>query len=267
MQKKSYRFLFDSPVIVLFVLSGLAVFTANIFLKGNLIPTAFVCRSLKNAENAFDFKNALDYARIFAHVLANTSWTDLLLNSVLLLALGAQMEDRYGSPMILLMIIITTLVSGVLSVCVPAMPITGATSVIFMLITLSSLTALGRKEIPISWLLILVMFTAYKVYQFTVPADKLTDGGIQIMLNKNIPVFVDLAGGISGSLLGFLIAPKNGRKVRKAERGEPENTWEPDDSDWSSAKTVAAPPAKQKKQKKQKKAAPSDVTVVDDMEF
>lgn len=215
MAKKKYRILFDAPVTIVFVLLGIAVFFANIFMKDSLIPLLFTCRSLKASvpETAFNFKNALDYARLILHVFAYIDFTHLLLNAVLLLLMGSILEERYGSLMLFLMIFIAALVSGVLTACAPVQPFSGSDSIVFMMIILLSLTALAKRTVQVSWLLAFIIFIAYKVYGHTSSGI----ANLSALVQENLTLFINLAAGICGSLAGFLIAPKKSRKAPKTD--------------------------------------------------
>ncbi|MBR1911348.1 MAG: rhomboid family intramembrane serine protease [Treponema sp.] len=211
MAKKRYRILFDAPVTIIFVLLTIAAFFANIFLKDSLVPLLFTCRSLKapTPEAAFNFKNAMDYVRLILHVFAYADLPSLLMNAVLLLLLGSILEERYGSLMLFLMIFIASLVSGVLTACAPQQPFSGSDSIVFMMIILLSLTALAKRTVQISWLLAFIVFIAYKVHGYT--TSSITN--VTAVLQENLSLFINLAGGICGSLAGFLIAPKKSRKA------------------------------------------------------
>lgn len=212
MAKKRYRILFDAPVTIIFVLLSLAAFFVNILLKDLLVTTAFTCHSLKAAtpELAFNFRNALDYVRLILHIFAYADLSKLLLNSVLLLLLGSILEERYGSLMLTIMIFITSLVSGVLTACVPAIAFTGSDCIVFMMIILLSLTALAKRTIQISWLLAFIIFIAYKVYGKNYGDLK----NVSLLIQENLSLFINLAGGICGSLAGFFIAPKKRKSAK-----------------------------------------------------
>ena len=215
MARKQLRFAFDAPTTTVFAILGVLVYLADVLSHNFLIPGFCVCRSLKaigDGAELFDFKNVIDYVRIFLHVFAGSSWEMVLLNSLLVLLLGPQLEERYGTPMLSLMMVLTALVTGVLDVCTGCLVITGAEGIIFMMIVLISLTAFARHKLPVSWVFIFLCYTAYRVHYYTflprASTSFATDNSVMALLQKNIPLLIDLAGGIVGSLFGFFIQPR-----------------------------------------------------------
>ena len=61
----------------------------------------------------FNFKSVLDYVKLFTHVLGHVSWGHVMGNLSFILLLGPLLEERYGSPMLALMMTVTALVTGV----------------------------------------------------------------------------------------------------------------------------------------------------------
>ena len=171
MAKKSsaYHFSYDAPVILSFVIASTIILAVDeLFLHGKLISAAFTCRTLHPADGiGFDFKNGLDYLRMISHILGNPGWESLLLNSAFLLLLGPTLEERYGSAMLLVMLVMTALVSGVLLVCFGSGNATGSSCIVFMLILLSALTAIAKKDIEFSWILTFILYTAYRMVSAT----------------------------------------------------------------------------------------------------
>lgn len=215
MAKKQLRFVFDAPAATVFAILGVLVFLADVLSHHVVIPSFCTCRSLKalgDGAELFDFKNALDYVRLFLHVFAGTSWEMVLLNALFVLLLGPQLEERYGTPMLCLMMILTALVTGVLCVCTGCLVATGAEGIIFMMIVLISLTAFARRRLPFSWLCIFLCYTAYRVHYYAYLPRASTsfaqDKSLMELLQKNIPLLINLAGGIIGSLFGFFIQPR-----------------------------------------------------------
>jgi membrane associated rhomboid family serine protease len=101
------------------------------------------------------------------------------------------LEENYGSRPLLLMIFITALVTGVLNVIFFRSPLMGASGVVFMMILLSSFTNFSKGEIPLTFILVLVLYLGAQL------ADSLKAG------DNNISYFAHIVGGFCGSLFGF----------------------------------------------------------------
>ena len=231
MAKNKYSVKLDCPFTVAFVIASLIVYALCIFLKGkiDLLSAGFTCHTLKATTPAlvFNFKNPLDYVRLFSPVLANSDWNMTLANSLLLLLLGNALESSYGTLMFTVMAAVSALVSGVLTAIAPQLPLTGADPLIFMMIILGFLTCLASFSISIPWIFVFIAFTALRAAALI---SSIGSKQILQMAAICLPLFISLAGGIAGSLLGFMIAPKH--------RGERKSKAEKKSSDWHTDETV-----------------------------
>jgi membrane associated rhomboid family serine protease len=100
------------------------------------------------------------------------------------------LEENYGSITLLVMILITALATGILNVLLFNSYLMGASGVVFMMILLSSFTNFSQGEIPLTFILVLILYM-----------------GVQIFLSfeqDNISQFAHIIGGLCGSFFGFL---------------------------------------------------------------
>lgn len=206
MKKKSkfnIRIIYNSPVILTFciICSIILLLDKTLLADKNFILSIFTAPGSAASSEPFNFKSALDYVRLFTHVFGHADWQHLASNLTFILLLGPLLEERYGSPMIALMITVTALVTGVLNVCFMPQSLLGASGIAFMLIILASFTSISKNEIPLSFILVFAIFLGSEI--FGQPA------------NINISVLAHVAGGLCGSMFGFLIAPK-AKKPKRA---------------------------------------------------
>lgn len=207
--KFNLRISYNSPVILTFCIfcTLILLFDKVFFAKLNIIQSVFTVPGHGSTPDSFNFKSVFDYFKLFTHVLGHLNWSHLVGNLSFILLIGPLLEERYGSPMILLMICVTALVTGVLNACLIPSPLLGASGVAFMLIILSSFTSITKNEIPLSFILVFVLFLGSEIF--------LKDG------DSNISVLAHVAGGLCGSMFGFLIAPKaKGSKREKTVKTE-----------------------------------------------
>lgn len=210
-KKSSPKFNYDFPLTVTFALLSVFVFVLDLLaFKGRLF-SVFICHGSKAADVAFNFKSPVDYAGLIFHAFVNRDLNMLFTNLLVIILLGQTLEERYGSVMLALMMCISVLVSGVLTACISTVPLVGAGSLIFMMAVLVSLTELTKKKIPVSCLLVFILFLCLSFYR--------TSGGYKgiELLQKNVGVLVELIGGLCGSIFGFLVLPKK-KPVKKAEK-------------------------------------------------
>ena len=211
-KKSSFRFLYDSPVSLSIVIASLLIFILDsLAFKGSLIQAAFTCHGNSASDIPFNFSSPVEYIRLITYALGNYSWESLLISSIFILLLGPLMEERYGSVMLAVMMAISTFVAGVLNACLIPQDLKGQSAIVFMLILLSVLTTLEKKEIPLSWILLFVTYLAQQMHfaamNFTT-GTRLSDFAFISFMQKNVGTFTLLAAGITGTLFGFLVAPK-----------------------------------------------------------
>jgi len=127
---------------------------------------------------------------IFTHIAGHANWTHLINNFTLILLIGPMLEENYGSAPLLVMIVITAFVTGILNVMLFHSALMGASGVVFMMILLSSFTNFSKGEIPITFILVLVLYMGVQL--------------VNSFSSDNISQFAHIAGGLCGSFFGFL---------------------------------------------------------------
>lgn len=168
-KKNSLKFIFDSPVVLVFSVVSAVIFISDLILKLNLSEKIFECPGAKSVP-AFDFKSALSYVKLVIYPFGGENSTSFFLNIGFILLLGPVLEERYGSIMLALMIFITSLVGGVLTACVSTFGISGCGGIVFMMIILSVLSVFIKSSFQFRGFLFLPfilrsLFSAEKRFQ------------------------------------------------------------------------------------------------------
>ena len=236
-KKSSPKLTFDFPVTVTFVIVSLVLFLLDVYaFKGKMFSSILICHGSKQALVPFNFKSPADFAGLFFYVFGNVGWEMLFANLTIILLLGQILEERYGSVMLGPMMFISTMISGVLTACISTVPLTGAGCIIFMMAVLVSLTELTKKRIPLSCLLVFVLFLSFEIFR----AAKGSSG--QDAMQKVCGVLIEMIGGICGSIFGFLVLPKKkSTKSSATKKNEVKNDCYDDEDDsprrknWSSS--------------------------------
>lgn len=211
--KKRWKITYNAPITLTFALICAAILLMNDLLLGkNLIPAIFTAPGSQHSPSPFNWKSPLDYIRLFTHVFGHSDWNHLLGNLSFILLLGPLMEERYGSPTLALMLTVTALVTGVLNACIIPSSLLGASGIVFMLIMLAALAPLEKCELPISFVLVLAVYLGREFIH--ADAKKL----------ENIATFAHIAGGLCGSLFGFMVAPKRKAAAKKRATATDEAT-------------------------------------------
>ncbi len=184
--RRKFAIVINSPVILGFAGLCLAALVINKLTAGSANHLVFsVYRS--------SLSNPLTYFRFFGHVLGHADISHLLGNMMFILVLGPMLEERYGSSDILWTIAITALVTGILHfILFPGVALLGASGVVFAFILLASLTGFKQREIPLTFILVAVMYLGNQVYEGLFVAD-------------NVSQLTHIVGGIVGAFIGFRV--------------------------------------------------------------
>lgn len=176
---------FNSPVVLTFSLLCVAVFLLDKLMVGNLIPYF--------ALGHVSLANPVSLITLFTHVLGHASMEHLIGNLTFILLVGPIVEEKYRDRRTLFMIVITALITGILNMLFFHTGLMGASGIVFMLILLASFTNSKHGEIPITFILIAVLFIGKEI--------------IQSLQNDQISQFAHIMGGICGSIFGFASRP------------------------------------------------------------
>jgi membrane associated rhomboid family serine protease len=100
------------------------------------------------------------------------------------------------------MIVITALVTGILNVLFFPFGLLGASGVVFMMILLASFTNFNKGEVPLTFILVLILYLGRELFGFY---------GSNPEQDANISQFAHVVGGFIGSMFGFF------RSARRAQ--------------------------------------------------
>ncbi len=142
--------------------------------------------------SSFDLSNPVWYFRLSSHVLGHSGWQHLLNNIIFILLLGPLLEEKYGSKNLLLMILITAIITGLANIILFSSGLLGASGIVFMLILLGSITDIRQGEIPLTFILVAIIFIGKEV--------------TSILQDDNISQMAHIIGGLTGGAFGFLVA-------------------------------------------------------------
>lgn len=133
--------------------------------------------------------------RLLMHVFGHSGWEHLLGNMMYFLILGPMLEEKYGSGRLALIIAVVAVVTGISNlIFFPGYATMGASGVVFALILLSSITMRDSGTIPLTFLLVAVLYLGQQL--------------LQIFQNDNISQLSHIVGGLVGTAFGFLLSSK-----------------------------------------------------------
>ena len=173
---------YNAPVVLTFTILSCVILIINQFLAGLITPFVSVGPSM-------NFLNILDYFRLFTHVIGHANWEHLIGNFTFILLLGPILEEKYTSRSLLKMIVFTALVTGLLNILLFNNGLMGASGIVFMMILLSSFVNLRQGYIPLTFILVVLLFLGKEITNAFRP--------------DNISQFAHVLGGICGGIFGF----------------------------------------------------------------
>jgi GlpG protein len=181
---------FNSPLILSFSFICIVIYILTGYL--GLFETSFIL--IPN----FNSSSFLDYFRLFSHTLGHDSVDHLIGNLSFILLIGPVIEKQYGAKLLLVMMLTTGLLTAILHLLFFDSGLLGASGIVFMLIILTSMVNIKNKEIPITFILIVIIFIGKEL--------------IGSFNADNISHTSHIIGGVIGAIFGFALA---GRKATK----------------------------------------------------
>jgi membrane associated rhomboid family serine protease len=172
---------FNAPITLLFAISCTLIFFLDKSTLGSLMPM-FTAHPILDG-------NPLTYLTLVSHCLGHASMDHLLGNLTFILLLGPIIEEKYGSQRLLMMILVTALITGLVNFFLFKMALLGASGIVFMMILLVSFTNVKAGQIPVTFILVALLFVGKEV--------------IKSAEVNNIAESAHIIGGICGAFFGF----------------------------------------------------------------
>ena len=181
---KNLKISFNSPVILVFTAVCLIATVLNYATGGR--SNFFLFMTYHSS-----LFSPLTYVRFFTHVFGHADWQHFAGNMVYILLLGPMLEEKYGSDIVLKVIGLTALVTGLVNyIFFQDVALCGASGVCFAFILLSSITSYRENEIPLTFILVAVVYLGIQIYE-------------GIFLQDNVSNISHILGGIVGAVIGF----------------------------------------------------------------
>lgn len=180
---------FNAPIILCF--SGICMIALLLGYLTNHASTNAVFSVYRSS--LFDL---LTYVRFVGHIFGHASWEHFISNMMLILLVGPLLEEKYGSFSLFIVILTTAIVTGIINyILFPNVQLLGASGVVFAFILLSSLTSFKDGTIPLTFILVTVIYIGKEIYS-------------GIFISDNISNFTHILGGMVGAGFGFLMNKK-----------------------------------------------------------
>ena len=181
---KKLKIAFNSPVVLGFVFISFFVLVLGVVSGGKITSNWFMTYHSS-------LKSPLTYIRFFTHVLGHANWQHFIGNASYLLLLGPILEEKYGAKRIIYVILVTAVVTAVINYCFFwNVSLCGASGVVFAFILLTSFTSFKEGEIPLTFILVALVFIGQQVFE-------------GLFIQDNISNLSHIVGGIIGAIIGY----------------------------------------------------------------
>lgn len=185
-----WKVTFNAPVVLGFTILCFLALVLNWLTKGetNLLLFSTYRSSIVNP---------MTYLRMFTHVLGHANWEHFIGNMTLFLVIGPMLEEKYGSQKLLSVILVTAFVTGIANTLLfPNTRLLGASGIVFAMILMSSMTSMREGEIPLTFILVAVIYLGEQIYA-------------GIFVRDNVSNLTHILGGIVGAVMGYSLGKKN----------------------------------------------------------
>ena len=167
--KKKLKITFNAPVVLTFVMICFIATLLGVLTGGRITQSFFMTYHSS-------LKNPMTYLRFFTHVFGHDGWSHFIGNASYLLLLGSMLEEKHGSRELIEIIGVTALITGVVNyIFFWNVGLCGASGVVFAFIILASFTSFKEGEIPLTFILVTVVFIGQQIYEAVAVANNVSN--------------------------------------------------------------------------------------------
>ena len=176
---------YNSPVILTFTFLALAS-----YLLGYLTNGIFTRLFFSNYRTSL--LDPLQYVRLFSYILGHANWAHFSGNFIIILIIGPMLEEKYGSKVLIQLILVTAFVTGIIHIIFSGNALLGASGIVYMFIILGSFTNTEKGKIPLTLIIVFFVFVGKEIFSGAFAQD-------------NISQLAHIIGGCFGALFAFKI--------------------------------------------------------------
>lgn len=138
----------------------------------------------------------LTYLRFFGHVFGHANIDHFLGNMMMIVVIGPMLEEKYGSKDLMIIMTATAFTTGLVHfIFFPGVQLLGASGIVFAFILLASFTEYKQGTIPLTFIVVALLYIGKQVYQ-------------GLAVDDNISNLTHIIGGIVGAVFGCLLNRK-----------------------------------------------------------
>ncbi len=183
---------FNAPVVVWYSIISFVILLFGFATNNQSTDEFFTCYRT-------DVSDPMMWVRMVTYVLGHSDMNHYVGNFFLIILLGPMLEEKYGSKTLLLMMLLTAVAGGLINILITSGGLRGASGIVFMFIVLCSFTSVQSGRIPLTMLLVVVIYIGQEIINGVFSAD-------------NISQLTHIIGGVCGIGFGLYF---NNRRVKK----------------------------------------------------
>ena len=188
LKKRNFAIDLNAPVILWLTIIALIVLVIDLLTPINMAMVFGARRT-----SIFD---PMQYVRLFTHVLVHSGIAHYVGNFMMILAIGPMVEEKYGGGRLLLITAITAFITGLIKVLFfPGTVLVGASGIVFMLILMASFTNIRQGRLPVTVLLVAVLYIGNEIMLGLFTVD-------------NVSRISHIIGGLCGAVFGVVVHAK-----------------------------------------------------------
>lgn len=177
---------FNSPVVLGFSFLSVVVFVLTEYLGTG--------KAWFTLPSNFEMGDWTYYPRLLTYVLGHANADHIIGNLSFILLLGPIIEEKYGARNTFVIILSTALITAIFHILFFSNGLLGASGIVFCFIVLVSLVNFKNNEIPLTFILVAIIFIGKEL--------------IYLFNDDNISQFAHIVGGCIGAFFGFKLKSK-----------------------------------------------------------
>ena len=177
------KFQYNSPVILTYTIMAFAAVVIGYLTNGAANALLFSVYRSSLTEPLF-------YIRLVGHVFGHGDFGHYFNNFIIILLIGPMLEEKYGSKNLALLMLVTSICTGILHILLFKTALLGASGIVFFMILLASYANFERGRIPITLILVIIIFLGREIIS-------------SFLITDDIARITHVFGGVIGAVSGY----------------------------------------------------------------
>ena len=191
-----------APVMIFLVGLSLLFCLLKTFSQSPAFTVYFSAPSCFGTKTSFNYQNPVEYLRFFLHIFGSQNFSDACVTFLILLLLGINVEQHFGSVFTFIMVLVSTIVTAVVNTCFIKTPCCGLECIVWCIFLLTAFPPENRKNLSVPVL-----------FALTILALK----DINLVMHENdFTMISEITGGFAGSLVSLAVSAPKSRSKKTA---------------------------------------------------